>query len=124
VVGDCRGRESQSPAIPNACVEARERTPLLSFAALVNPPFAPCHPPALSRREFLVGSAAALACTQLAHAAATPEPIIDIHQHTNYGGKRDSAYLQVLAGRTDEQLRIHQRGMGVTKSILLPRAGR
>ena len=79
--------------------------------------------PALSRREFLVGSAAALACTQLAHAAATPEPIIDIHQHTNYGGKRDSAFLQVLAGRTDEQLRIHQRGMGVTKSILLP-AGR
>jgi predicted TIM-barrel fold metal-dependent hydrolase len=79
--------------------------------------------PALSRRDFLVGSAAALACTSLSRAAGAPEPVIDIHQHTNYGGKRDSAYLQVLAGRTDEQLRVHQRTMGVTKSILLP-AGR
>ncbi len=79
--------------------------------------------PALSRRDFLLGSAAALACTSLARAANSPEPVIDIHQHTNYGGKRDPAYLQVLAGRTDEQLRLHQRAMGVTKSILLP-AGR
>lgn len=42
---------------------------------------------------------------------ATAEPIIDIHQHTNY------------AGRTDEQLIAHQRALGVTHTILLP-AGR
>ena len=36
------------------------------------------------------------------------EPIIDIHQHTNY------------SGRTDEQLLRHQRAMGVTQTILLP----
>jgi uncharacterized protein len=36
------------------------------------------------------------------------EPVLDIHQHTNY------------SGRTDEQLRAHQRAMGVAKTILLP----
>jgi len=36
------------------------------------------------------------------------EPVLDIHQHTNY------------SGRTDEQLRTHQRIMGVAKTILLP----
>ena len=36
------------------------------------------------------------------------ELVLDIHQHTNY------------AGRTDEQLRAHQRTMGATKTILLP----
>jgi len=36
------------------------------------------------------------------------EPIIDIHQHTNY------------SGRTDEQLLFHQSRMGVTQTILLP----
>lgn len=42
-------------------------------------------------------------------AAAEPsQPVIDIHQHTNY------------AGRTDEELIAHQRRMGVTKTILLP----
>jgi predicted TIM-barrel fold metal-dependent hydrolase len=39
------------------------------------------------------------------------EPLIDIHQHTNY------------TGRTDEQLIAHQKAMGVTLTILLP-AGR
>jgi predicted TIM-barrel fold metal-dependent hydrolase len=39
------------------------------------------------------------------------EPIIDIHQHTNY------------AGRTSENLLAHQRAMGITTTILLP-AGR
>jgi predicted TIM-barrel fold metal-dependent hydrolase len=39
------------------------------------------------------------------------EPIIDIHQHTNY------------SGRTNDQLVTHQRAMGITKTILLP-AGR
>ncbi len=56
-----------------------------------------------SRRAFLAGAGA-----QLLPAA---EPIIDIHQHTNY------------SGRTDEQLIAHQRRMGVTKTVLLP-AGR
>jgi predicted TIM-barrel fold metal-dependent hydrolase len=40
--------------------------------------------------------------------AEKPEPIIDIHQHTNY------------SFRTDEQLLAHQRAMGVTQTILLP----
>lgn len=39
------------------------------------------------------------------------EPIIDIHQHTDYGG------------RSHQQLLAHQRAMGITTSILLP-AGR
>jgi uncharacterized protein len=57
----------------------------------------------LTRRELLA----------LAGAAAAPaaEPIIDIHQHTNY------------TGRTDEALVAHQRAMGVTTTVLLP-AGR
>ena len=56
-----------------------------------------------SRRAFLAGAG-----VQLLPAA---EPIIDIHQHTNY------------SGRTDEELIVHQRRMGVTKTVLLP-AGR
>jgi predicted TIM-barrel fold metal-dependent hydrolase len=87
-------------------------------------------PRSLSRREFLVSSAAALAVTRLASsaAAATPaaaEPIIDIHQHTNYGAKRDAGplYKQITAARTDADLLAHQRAMGITKTILLP-AGR
>ena len=55
---------------------------------------------ALSRRGFL-----ALGCTALARGA---EPVIDIHQHTNY------------SGRTDAQLIAHQRTMGIAKSVLLP----
>ena len=63
-----------------------------------------------SRREFLATSAM---LTLAASAAAglpaeKPEPIIDIHQHTNY------------SFRTDEQLLAHQRAMGVTQTILLP----
>jgi predicted TIM-barrel fold metal-dependent hydrolase len=72
----------------------------------------------LSRRQFLAASAGVLAEVSFgppvfgAEAAAAPsEPIIDIHQHTNY------------AGRTDEQLIRHQQIMGVTKTVLLP-AGR
>ncbi len=63
----------------------------------------------LTRREFLMTTAAAGA--SLAAAQAAPEPIIDIHQHTDY------------SGRTDEQMIAHQRKMGVTHSVLLP-AGR
>lgn len=40
------------------------------------------------------------------------EPIIDLHQHTQY------------KGRTDEQLRAHQRTMGATKTVLLPAGSR
>jgi uncharacterized protein len=64
---------------------------------------------AFSRREFLVTSASAAAAVAIAQDA--PEPVIDIHQHTDY------------SGRTDEQLIAHQRTMGVTHTILLP-AGR
>ncbi|MCD6050125.1 MAG: amidohydrolase 2 [Verrucomicrobia bacterium] len=69
--------------------------------------------PNFTRRDFLTGTAAALACSCVtAGAAPNPdEPIIDIHQHTDY------------SGRTNEQLLIHQRAMGVTTTILLP-AGR
>ena len=82
----------------------------------------PC--PSLSRREFLLSSAAALVTAPLAFpAASTPEPIIDIHQHTNYGGRRDGAFKQISAARSHENLIAHQRAMGVTKTILLP-AGR
>jgi predicted TIM-barrel fold metal-dependent hydrolase len=56
----------------------------------------------LGRREFL----AALAAPWLA--AADDEPIIDIHQHTNY------------SGRSNAELIAHQRQMGVKKTILLP----
>ena len=70
-----------------------------------------------SRREFLAGTSLILAGGTLplwgadVPNSAKPDPIIDIHQHTNYGG------------RTDEQLLAHQRAMGITTSILLP-AGR
>jgi predicted TIM-barrel fold metal-dependent hydrolase len=72
-----------------------------------------------SRREFLTACAGGLSAavlapsTSLAAAAASPalEPIIDMHQHTNY------------SGRTDDQLIRHQQVMGVTTSVLLP-AGR
>ena len=54
----------------------------------------------LSRRAFLGTATAAL--------LPAVEPVIDIHQHTNY------------AGRTDEELIAHQRIMGVTRTVLLP----
>ena len=66
---------------------------------------------ALSRRKFLASSSLLLlaAVTRGAEPPAeTPEPIIDIHQHTNY------------SFRTDEQLLAHQSAMGVTQTILLP----
>jgi predicted TIM-barrel fold metal-dependent hydrolase len=65
-----------------------------------------------SRREFLHATAAMMAAATLTHPVsgqdAAAEPIIDIHQHTNY---RD---------RTNAQLVAHQRTMGVTHTILLP----
>lgn len=53
-----------------------------------------------TRREFLLSAAASL--------APPAEQIIDIHQHTNY------------AGRTGDELLVHQRTMGVTTTVLLP----
>ena len=66
----------------------------------------------MTRREFLLASASLLLASSFksvgADAGVPPEPIIDIHQHTNY------------AGRTNEQFIAHQRAMGITKTILLP----
>ena len=56
----------------------------------------------LSRRSFV----AALAASTLQ--ADDAEPIIDIHQHTNYTGRSDAELLQ------------HQREMGIAKTVLLP----
>lgn len=67
--------------------------------------------PPLSRRDFLRSSALLLSAAglQAAEPGAHPaEPIIDIHQHTNY------------SGRTNNQFIAHQRAMGVTRTILLP----
>ncbi|HTD66292.1 MAG TPA: amidohydrolase, partial [Candidatus Limnocylindria bacterium] len=66
---------------------------------------------AMNRREFLTATSAAVGsalcgCSHLEPSAA--EPIIDIHQHTNY------------AGRTNAELIGHQRAMGVTHTVLLP----
>ncbi len=66
----------------------------------------------LSRRGFLVSSLSGgvVALSSFARGAedAAAEPIIDIHQHTNY------------RERTSTQLIAHQRAMGVTQTILLP----
>ena len=67
-----------------------------------------------SRREFLSASGLALAGAALPGCVTTgerAEPIMDIHQHVNYGG------------RSDDVLLAHQRAMGITTTILLP-AGR
>jgi uncharacterized protein len=67
------------------------------------------HENPFTRREFISGTvAAAGALAVLGADGAAAEPIIDIHQHTNY------------SGRTDEQLIAHQEAMGVTQTILLP----
>lgn len=55
----------------------------------------------LTRRAFL----AAAACAPL---PAATVPVIDFHQHTHY------------SGRTDEELVLHQREMGVSLTVLLP----
>src|SRR5579871_3055014 len=60
----------------------------------------------LRRREFLASLAAPLL------AAADAEPVIDIHQHTNY------------TGRSDPELIAHQRQMGIRKTVLLPAGSR
>lgn len=55
----------------------------------------------ITRRTFT----ASLAASAL---LAVDEPIIDIHQHTNY------------SDRSDEELIQHQRQMGITRTVLLP----
>src|SRR6185436_2534524 len=67
-------------------------------------------PDTLSRRELFALAASPLVAPYM-RAFSSGDPIIDIHQHTNYHG------------RTDEQLIAHQTAMGVTRTILLP-AGR
>ncbi len=59
----------------------------------------------ITRRHLLLQGAA---LSGLTYAAEPLEPVIDIHQHTNY------------QGRSDEHLIAHQRAMGVTTTILLP----
>jgi predicted TIM-barrel fold metal-dependent hydrolase len=68
---------------------------------------------AASRREFLGATGLALigALSSEARAKEEAEPIIDIHQHLNYSGRSDEAFLA------------HQRALGATMTILLP-AGR
>ena len=61
-----------------------------------------------SRREFLLTTAGAVSVLTLAGQESSPEPIIDIHQHTNYHDRDNSRLLA------------HQRAMGITQSILLP----
>src|SRR5215475_2261633 len=56
----------------------------------------------ISRRAFVLATVSAPLVGQPA------EPIIDIHQHTNY------------SGRSDEELIRHQREMGIAKTVLLP----
>lgn len=77
----------------------------------------------LSRRQFVVASAAAAAGAVLLTSCETlpeAEPIIDIHQHCNYGGKRDAQWRQIGPARSDDELIAHQQNMGVSQTILLP----
>ncbi|XOV94914.1 MAG: amidohydrolase family protein [Bacteroidota bacterium] len=66
-----------------------------------------------SRRKFLALSGtlftgATLPFPGISRLLPVDEPIIDIHQHTNY------------VGRTNEQLLIHQQAMDISHTILLP----
>jgi predicted TIM-barrel fold metal-dependent hydrolase len=58
----------------------------------------------ISRRTFLAAAAAPLVSAE--------EPVIDIHQHTNY------------SGRSDAELVEHQRDMGIARTVLLPAGSR
>ncbi len=60
----------------------------------------------MNRRNFLGVTAAAAAATALP--AQTAQPILDIHQHTDYSGRPDDVMLK------------HQDTMGIAKTILLP----
>ena len=56
----------------------------------------------MNRREFLGAAAAATATAQ------SSQPILDIHQHTDYSGRPDDVMVK------------HQDTMGIAKTILLP----
>ena len=58
----------------------------------------------LSRRAFVLAAGSCL----VPGAAQSAEPIIDLHQHTNYLGRSDAALVA------------HQRAMGARKTVLLP----
>jgi len=62
----------------------------------------------LSRRSFLLTMSSALRARAASVPARAAEPIIDIHQHTNY------------SGRSDAELIAHQQEMGISKTVLLP----
>jgi predicted TIM-barrel fold metal-dependent hydrolase len=64
-----------------------------------------------TRRSLLAAAGGGVLATFIrstSDAADVDEPIIDIHQHTNYHG------------RSAEELLAHQRTMGITHTILLP----
>jgi predicted TIM-barrel fold metal-dependent hydrolase len=63
-------------------------------------------PRSFTRRQFFITTGAAALASEL-H-AVPPEPVVDIHQHTNYHA------------RSNEDLIQHQRAMGITQTILLP----
>lgn len=67
-------------------------------------------PCSLSRRTLLAAGAGAVlaAIARVSDSAEPAEPIIDIHQHTNYHG------------RSADELLAHQRTMGITQTLLLP----
>jgi hypothetical protein len=75
-----------------------------------------------SRRQFLVTVAGAAGAALLDSCRTAPEaePIIDIHQHCNYGGERDAHWRQIGPARSDAELAAHQQNMGVSQTILLP----
>jgi predicted TIM-barrel fold metal-dependent hydrolase len=64
----------------------------------------------LTRRNF-IGAISALAAVPGLADSITAEPILDLHQHTNY------------AHRSDEQLIAHQVYHSVSKTVLLPGEG-
>ncbi len=68
----------------------------------------------ISRRGFLASASPAIAIAMQAQnpgkekETTIDEPVIDVHQHTNY------------LFRSDKRLVAHQRAMGVTTTLLLP----
>ncbi len=64
----------------------------------------------LTRRDFLQ-TISALGAAPLLAGSAEAEPILDVHQHTNY------------SGRSNEQLVAHQEFHRITTTVLLPGAG-
>jgi predicted TIM-barrel fold metal-dependent hydrolase len=76
----------------------------------------------ISRRNFCRACAVAAAPAVLpaCRTTAEPEPIIDIHQHLDYGGKLDAQGHVSGHIRTDAEFLAHQQNMGVSRTILLP----